>query len=259
MHIQCTKTHCKGKGVHKPRILPNCIIMAASDDIKTKIISLGTIRDDEIYCTEIRNKMLKFYGFNIINYHDLSAILSEHSVTAHITLCAVQAQQRIIITVLLNPDDSVKFPQVLQASDLLNAPFEYSTESPPVCSGSSLMHSYKISSQGLLSQILDSILAHPHTLRIFITCTSLQILVVLDRQIRDGLAESIEKLRRSTGAPWKRRRSATAATNRWNARLLSNSTAHAKTTKSSCGKSSSRNCHSSIRTTAQQRSHISSV
>lgn len=225
--------------------------MANADTIKKEIIALGTVRDNEIYCTEIRNSELKFFGFSSVTYHELSAVLADHNVAAKIAVYDADAatKEGLVITVSLNASGSTTpFPKVLHAKDLQQTPFEYVHVKKPIFSGSTTMHSYAIPKQGLLTQTLDAILNHPSTIRVFVTATCLQIIELLDRRIRDGLAESIEKLRQNNvGQRWRQQTLLTRASNRWSARSSTVSTKHAQTSKSTCGKSFLRNCRLSTK------------
>ena len=232
--------------------------MANADQIKKEIIALGTARDGEIYCTEIRNSLLKFYGFNSINYHSLSRILTAHSVTAQLTVHdsgAAVDKTGLVIAILLSQSEPVaNFPKVLHAQDLKNTPFEYANVTDSVFSGSTTMHSYAFPKAGFLTQTLDAVLNHPSTIRIFVKATCLQIIELLDRRIRDGLAESMEKLRQNqAGRRWRHRaRVATLASNHWNARSSTGTTGQLRAGKSTCGRLYSRNCQSS---TTQRTAH----
>lgn len=177
-----------------------------SEALQKAIMSLGTIRDGHIYCTVMRNTKFRFFGFSCIDYKLLSRVLSEHSATALIS--TQPATKDIVCSLIITVDLSVsettsKIPTSLSVEALDGAPFVYTKVHEPIRSGSSKLYVYAIPPTGVLTEVLDSILANPSTIKIYIGSTYLRILVLEDRCIRNGLAESLRKKKAIAGQPEK--------------------------------------------------------
>ena len=196
--------------------------MAAS--FADEVTSLKTVRDDDIFVTQVSNAGTRFVGFETIDYSVLAPVLLQHGQSAVFT----EMNGRLVIT--CHPVVESK-TCVISVSEVEHDPHNFVPLSPTLHGGAVSIHTYSIDDGGVPSMVLGGLIAHPRVVKVFVSSSGVRVLQAHDRQIQNGLTSVLSgSLIPRTKPPCSlRRRPPTRA---------SSHTSSVPTQTSRCGKSS---------------------